>query len=225
MNELILKATKKKQNALSEHDSKTILSDAGIPTVRQGLATSGSQAVELANEIGYPVVMKGCSDKFLHKTEMGLVKLDIKNETGVLSAYDEITSQGLEMDGVLVMEMLGGDREFVAGLSRDPQFGPYVMFGLGGIFTEALNDVAFRVAPLRKFDAHEMIKEISASKLLGEFRGKPPVDMDELSDILIRIGQLGVENESIAEIDINPLILKDGHLTAVDALIVLKPEI
>lgn len=222
MNEIILKAMDRKQNALSEYDSKTILSDAGIPTVRQGLAKSGREAAALAEDIGYPVVMKGCSEKFLHKTEMGLVKLDIKDEAGVLSAYDEITTRGLEMDGVLVMEMLSGDREFVAGLSRDPQFGPYVMFGLGGIFTEALNDVTFRVAPLRKFDAHEMIKEIKASKLLGEFRGKPPVDMDKLADILIRIGQLGVENETITEIDINPLILKDGRLTAVDALIVLK---
>lgn len=222
MSDIILKAVENGQTALSEHDSKNVLTDAGIPSVRQGLAASSREAAELADEIGYPVVMKGCSDKFLHKTEMGLVKLNIKDKDGVLSAYDEITSRGLEMDGVLVMEMVRSEREFVVGLSRDPQFGPYVMFGLGGIYTEVLNDVSFRVAPLRKFDAHEMIKEIKAKKLLEEFRGMPPVDIDALADLLIRVGRLGMENDAIAEIDINPLVLKDDVLIAVDAMIVLN---
>lgn len=222
MKEIIKKAIANKQNALSEYESKVIIEEAGIPIARQGLALTKTEAVELAQDIGYPVAMKGCSDKFLHKTETGMVRLDIKNKAEVLSAYDELTSRGLEMDGVLVMEMISGKREFVMGLSRDLQFGPYVMFGLGGIYTEALNDVSFRVAPLRQFDAEEMISEIKAQKLLEAFRGEPPVDKKALSEMLIRIGQLGIENEEIAEIDINPVILRQDKLIAVDALVVLN---
>ena len=223
MNEIICHAVENSQTALSEYDSFAILSQAGIPAAELGLAQSRAEAASLAERIGYPVAMKGCSDQFLHKTEMGLVKLNIRDEKEALAVYDAIVSQAPEMDGVLVMEMVRGQREFVAGLGRDPQFGPYVMFGLGGIYTEALGDVSFRVAPLRKFDALEMIKEIRAGRLLDEFRGMPPVDKSALADILIRIGQLGMENDPIAGIDINPLILTDNGLVAADAAVILSP--
>jgi len=225
MNEIIKKAIARKQKALSEYESKLIIKEAGIPIARQGLAHTRNEATELAEKIGYPVVMKGCADTLTHKTEMGLVKLNINDASEALSAYDELTSKGIDMDGVLVMEMVFGDREFVMGLSRDPQFGPYVMFGLGGILTEALNDVSFRVAPLEMFDAEDMISEIKAQKLLGNFRGKPPVDQKELSELLIRVGQLGVENDEIAEIDINPIVFCGDKLVAVDALIVINDTI
>ncbi|MBU1194157.1 MAG: acetate--CoA ligase family protein [Proteobacteria bacterium] len=222
MTDIIKNAIAKKQTALSEYESKLVIEAAGIPIAKQGLALTRNEVINLAGKIGYPVVMKGCSDKFTHKTEMGLVKMNIKNDSEALIAYDSLTSKGFDMDGVLVVEMITGEREFVVGLSRDPQFGPYVMFGLGGIYTEALKDVSFRVAPLRAFDVQDMISETSAQKLLGDFRGKPGVDREQLTQILIRIGQLGLENEEIAEIDINPIILQGDTLFAADALVVLN---
>ena len=222
MKEIIKRAVAKKQTALSEYESKLVIAAAGIPIAKQGLALTRDEAIDLAGKIGYPVVMKGCSDKFTHKTEMGLVKVNITNDSEASAAYDSLTSKGLCMDGVLVAEMITGEREFVAGLARDPQFGPYVMFGLGGIYTEAFKDVSFRVAPLRTFDAQDMVTETYAHKLLGDFRGKPGVDRNLLTQILIRIGQLGLENEEIAEIDINPLILQGDTLFAADALVVLS---
>jgi acetyl-CoA synthetase (ADP-forming) len=120
--------------------------------------------------------------------------------------------------------MVKGEREFVAGLIRDPQFGPCIMFGLGGIFTEVLKDVTFRVAPLEKRDAIEMMNEIKAKKLLDEFRGKPAVDRDVLASALINLGRIGLENDEIAEIDINPIIILKDKPVAVDALVVLRDQ-
>jgi acetyl-CoA synthetase (ADP-forming) len=129
------------------------------------------------------------------------------------------------MDGaekaVLVQQLVKGQRELVVGLTRDPQFGPCVMFGLGGIFTEILEDTSFRVAPIEKQDALEMISEIKAHKILGAIRGMEPVDKDMLAEILIAIGRLGIENEAVKEIDINPVIISRGKPVAVDALVVL----
>jgi len=151
-----------------------------------------------------------------------MVKLNLGNSSDVARAYDEILEAGVELDGVLVQEMIKGDREFVIGLTRDPQFGPCVMFGLGGIFTEVLNDVSFRVAPISEIDALEMIEEIKTKKLLDEFRGSPAVDKTALVKALVGIGNLGVEYDQIAEIDINPVIISGDKPVAVDALIVLN---
>ncbi len=213
------------QKALSEYDSKRVIAMAGVPVSRNALARSRDEAVAFARDFGYPVVLKGCSDILTHKTEMGMVKLKLKNDDEVAAAYDEITGKGITLDGVLVQEWIEGDkREFVVGLTRDPQFGPCVMFGLGGIFTEALKDVSFRVAPLSTLDAEEMIDEIRTKKLLGEFRGSPAVDRDGLVKALVAIGNLGVEYDEIAEIDINPLIIDGSRPVAVDALVILRRE-
>ena len=123
---------------------------------------------------------------------------------------------------ILVQEMVKGQRELVVGLNRDPQFGPCVMFGLGGIFTEILKDIAFRIAPLEKRDALEMMQEIKARKILEPVRGMPAADLDKLSDILIKVGTIGLEQEAVKEIDINPVILSGSNPVAVDALVVLK---
>jgi acetyl-CoA synthetase (ADP-forming) len=124
-------------------------------------------------------------------------------------------------EGILVQEMIRGERELVVGLVRDPQFGPCVMFGLGGIFTEVLKDTSFRVAPLEKYDALQMMDEIRAKAILGPFRGKPPVDKDKLADILIAVGDIGMKYDQVKEIDINPLIIAGAEPVAVDALVVL----
>ena len=222
MKEILQKAIENKQKALSEYDSKRVVASAGVTITKEGLATSRDEAVRLAEEIGFPVVLKGCSSTVTHKTEMGMVKLGLSGSDDVARAYDEIMAAGLELDGVLVQEMVKGQREFVIGLTRDPQFGPCVMFGLGGIFTEVLNDVSFRVAPITEIDAREMIEEIKTKKLLDEFRGSPAVDREALVKALVGIGNLGNEHDEIAEIDINPVIISGDQPIAVDALVVLN---
>jgi len=177
MREILERAIANKQKALSEFDSKSVIKIAGIPVSRNYLAKSREEAIAFAQELGFPVVLKGCSDTLTHKTELGMVKLKLKTEEEVARAYDEITGKGVPLDGVLVQEWLDGDnREFVLGTIRDPQFGPCVMFGLGGVFTEALQDVSFRVAPITELDAYEMMDELRTKKLLGPFRGSPAVD-------------------------------------------------
>ncbi|HPQ43878.1 MAG TPA: acetate--CoA ligase family protein [Syntrophales bacterium] len=222
MKEILQRAIDRKQKALSEYDSKRVIESAGVAITREGLATSREEAVRLAEELGFPVVLKGCSSTLAHKTEMGMVKLNLGSGDDVTRAYDDITKAGVELDGVLVQEMIKGVREFVIGLTRDPQFGPCVMFGLGGIFTEVLNDVSFRVAPITEIDALEMIGEIKTSKLLDEFRGNPAVDKNALVKALVGIGDLGVAYDRIAEIDINPVIISGDKPIAVDALVVLS---
>lgn len=221
MKEILQRAIDRNQKALSEYDSKRVVASAGVAITREGLAGSKEEAVKLAEEIGFPVVLKGCSSTVTHKTEMGMVKLNLGSGGDVERAYDEITATGAELDGVLVQEMIKGEREFVIGLTRDPQFGPCVMFGLGGIFTEVLNDVSFRVAPISEIDAMEMIEEIKTKKLLDEFRGSPAVDKKALVKALVGIGKLGDEHDQIAEIDINPVIIAGDQPIAVDALVIL----
>jgi len=222
MLEIIQKAIARGQKTLSEYESMLVIESAGVPVAAAALARSRKEAEQMAERIGYPVVMKGCSAELAHKTESGMVKLNVGNSEEAARAFDELTAKMKNLDGVLIEKMVKGSREFVIGLSRDPQFGPCVMFGLGGIFTEALKDVTFRVAPLSKEDALEMIDEIKTKKILGEFRGSPAVDREALAKALVGIGELGMSCDSIAEIDINPLIICGDKPVAVDALVVLK---
>ncbi len=222
--DIIDKAIKEGRNALSEHESKELLRRYDIPVTREIETGDEKEILTAAKEIGYPLVMKACAPDLSHKTERGLVRVDIRNEEEALSAFREMMEE-VKDDGatVLVQEMVKGSRELVVGLTRDSQFGPCVMFGLGGIFTEVLKDVSFRVAPIEKRDALEMMQEIKARKILGAIRGMPAADLDRLADILIKIGNIGLEEESIQEIDINPLILSNSQPIAVDALVVLNP--
>jgi acetyl-CoA synthetase (ADP-forming) len=210
------------RSTLSEYEAKQVLASYGIPVTPEELVINTEDLSQAIHKIGYPLVMKGCAAEIAHKTERGLIRLDVRNEDEARTAFKEITAA---MDGaekaVLVQQMIKGKRELVVGLTRDPQFGPCVMFGLGGIFTEILEDTAFRVAPIEKRDAHEMMQEIKAHKILEAIRGMEPVDKDMLADILIAIGRLGIENEAVKEIDINPLIISRGKPMAVDALVVL----
>jgi acetyl-CoA synthetase (ADP-forming) len=219
---IIKEATRRGVKTLSEHQSKQVLSEYGIPVTKEKLARSEEEAVAAAQEIGYPVVLKGSGEALSHKTELDLIALDLKDESDVREAFGKLTSGGqMEVTEVLVQEMVKGDREFVIGMTRDPQFGPCVMFGLGGIFTEILEDVAFRVAPLSRSDALELMDDIRAKKILESFRGKPAVNREMLGEILVAVGKIGLENEQVREIDINPLKVKGGKPVAVDALVVL----
>ncbi|MEE9911843.1 MAG: acetate--CoA ligase family protein [Deltaproteobacteria bacterium] len=222
MDKLIKKALTRGQSTLSEYDSKQVIQSVGIAVTRERLARSRDEALAFAAEIGYPVVLKGCSDKAAHKTEMGLVKLKLAGAAEVAEAYDDITGRAPGLDGVLVQEMIAGDREFVLGLTRDPQFGPCVMFGAGGIFTEVIKDVTFRVAPLTAADAEEMLDEIRMTRLLDEFRGSPAVDRQALVAALVGLGELGHRHSEIAEIDINPVIISGAKPVVADALVVLR---
>ncbi|HNY65081.1 MAG TPA: acetate--CoA ligase family protein [Deltaproteobacteria bacterium] len=220
---IIEEAIQRGEKTLSEHDSKKVLEAYSIPVTKEFIAKSLDEAKAFAREIGYPVVLKGHSSTLTHKTELNMIELDLKDEKALTEAYNGLQERGKgQLEGVLVQPMIKGDREFVAGLIRDPQFGPCVMFGLGGIFTEVLKDVTFRVAPLEKRDALEMMDEIKAKKLLDNFRGKPAVNREALANTLINLGRIGLENPEIAEIDINPLKVSNDMPIAVDALVVLK---
>jgi acetyl-CoA synthetase (ADP-forming) len=167
--------------------------------------------------------MKGCCAAVAHKTEKGLIHVDIRTVEEARNAFDEIMAGLKGFDGaVLMQEMVNGKRELVVGLSRDDQFGPCVMFGLGGIFTEILRDISFRKAPLDKHDAMKMMREIKGHKILDAVRGMEAADTELLSNILINVGRIGLEIEQVQEIDLNPVILSGTKPVVVDALIVLK---
>jgi succinyl-CoA synthetase beta subunit len=211
---------------LSEYESKKMLAEYGIPVTQEILAQSKDQAVTAANEIGFPVVLKACSPELMHKSDAGCVELSLTSDDDVAKAYDRIlSSASVELEGVLVSEMISGLRELVLGLTREPQFGTCVMLGLGGVMTEIFKDTVFRVAPFDQVEAEDMIKELKSRAMLDEFRGERPADMKAICQCLISLGKIGLENPDISEIDINPLkIVKDGQVTAVDALIIFDPE-
>ncbi len=220
---LLDEAIAKGQVALTEYAAKQFLAGHGIPVPREVLVPHADAAVEAATSLGYPVVVKASGARLLHKTEVGGVVLNLRTAEDVRQAGRRLAALP-GCDGLLVAEMVSGDREFACGLTRDPQFGPCVMFGLGGVLTEALADAVFRVAPLSRFDALEMLQEIRAVKLLGAFRGQAPADQDALAGILIALGEIGLRYPAIREIDLNPVKIRpDGAPVVVDALIALTP--
>ena len=224
--ELIDRARKDGRQSLTEAESKRLLSFYGIPVVEETIVTEEEEAVIQSGATGFPVVLKGLGAKLTHKTERGLVKINLRSAEEVRRAYREIKeSAGEDWEGCLIQPLIEGKREFVAGLFRDAQFGPCVMFGLGGIFTEAIGDITFRIAPLSEFQAHAMMDEINARKLLGDFRGEMAANKDQLLRVLMGLSRLGMEHRSIKEVDINPLIVTpDGQVKAVDALVVLDDQ-
>ena len=220
---LIRRVRAEGRRSLTEMESKKLLASYGVPVARDRMAASEREAVLQAQKTGYPVVVKGHGAKLQHKTERGLVKTNLKSAKEVREAFRTIrASAGADWEGCLISPQIAGSREWVAGLIRDVQFGPVVMFGLGGIFTEALDDTAFRIAPLDRREAERMIGEISSAKLLGKFRGEAPVQSDALADVLLGLSKLGLERPDIREVDVNPLIATPkGNVVAVDALVIL----
>jgi acyl-CoA synthetase (NDP forming) len=210
------------KKALNENQAKNFLKKFGVPTVTEAIATNSNDAVDAARQIGFPVVLKGFGSSLLHKTERGLVHLNLLNPQDVENAAQFITAEAkADLEGFIIQPHIKGRREFVAGLFQDRQFGPVIMFGLGGVFTEALADVAFRLAPLTENDASEMLTEIQGKALLGDFRGEQAVRQDELIQTLLGLSRIGESHPEISEIDINPLLVtSEGRVTAVDALVV-----
>ena len=220
---LITRMRKEGRLSMTESESRKLLGEYGVPVVKDRVVVNVKEAVAFAQKIGFPVVVKGHGAKLLHKTERGLVKTNLKSAGEIREAFRSIReSAGDDWEGCLLSPFIEGKREFVAGLFRDAQFGPMVMFGLGGIFTEALADTVFRIAPFDEKEARRMIEEISSRKLLGDFRGEAPVNLDHLVKTLLGLAKLGIEHPGIREVDINPLIVTPkGKVVAVDALVVL----
>ena len=224
--DLIDRAVRNGQHALSEHDSKKVLATYGIATVDEELVKTAAEAVEASQRLGYPVVLKACAPNLAHKSDRGLVAMNLDDAASVRAAVAEVAKRAGDtpLDGYLVQKMLRGKREIIAGSTREKLFGPCVMLGLGGILVEALADVAFRLAPIEERDALEMINEIRAQRLFDAIRGEPAVDRGALSQVLIAVGRILIENPRVAQVDVNPLIFEGARPAAADALIALTTE-
>jgi acetyltransferase len=212
---------------LSEASSKQLVASYGVPVLDERVAADANAAVAAADAIGYPVVVKLLGDAIAHKTERGLVRLGLAGASAVGDAAAQLLAAAGPDDGaveLLVAPMAKGNRELIAGLVRDPQFGPCVMLGVGGVLAEALGDVAFRVVPLTDIDAGDLIDDLATQKLLGPFRGEPPVDRAALRATLLGLSRLATERPDVAAVDLNPLIVVDGRPIAVDALVELAPN-
>ena len=222
---IIDEALKQNRTALSEYESKLVLASYGLPVTREKLIGTPEELEKAAVELGYPLVLKGCSADLAHKTEKGLIRLDIRNAAEAMAAFEEIMA-GMNGSGggVLVQQMIRGQRELVLGLTRDPQFGPCVMFGLGGIFSELQADVGFALAPLNRSAALKLIERLGARRLLEGFRGRAPLNKELMAETLVSLGHLGTTNPQIEQIDINPMAVVDGSPVAVDATVILKPS-
>lgn len=206
----------------SEAESKRLVAEAGVPVLDERVVPTAAEAAQAATELGFPVVVKLCGDAIAHKTERGLVRLSLGDPDAVREAGDELLAAARPDDGevgLLVAPMVHGTRELIAGLSRDPQFGPTVLVGIGGIFAEALEDVAIRLVPLTEVDAAEMLDELAHQKLLGPFRGEPEVDREAVVSTLVALSALAEAHPEIVSVDLNPLIIVDGAPVAVDALV------
>jgi len=207
---------------LSEAESKRLLASHGVPVLAERLVADPDEAVTAADELGYPVVAKLCGDAIAHKTERGLVRLRLGDAAAVRDATAELLAAGRPEDGVtgvLVAPMVSGNRELIAGLVRDEQFGPAVMLGVGGVLAEAVADVAFRLVPLTRLDAAELVDSLATQALLGPFRGEPAVDREALADVLVGLSSAAEADDSLVSVDLNPLIVVDGRPVAVDALV------
>jgi acyl-CoA synthetase (NDP forming) len=215
---------------LDAAEARPLLEAYGIPTPPEFLATSPYEAATFASRIGYPVVLKLISPDILHKTDVGGVILNVQDEEAASSGFEKLVTRassahpGAHVRGVQVQKMVTGGQEVIVGVKRDPTFGPLVMFGLGGVYVEALADVSFRLAPLTAADAWDMLAEVRSAVLLTGLRGAPPADRAALVDAIVRVGQLAADHEEITELDINPLlVLPDGQgVMAVDARMILE---
>jgi len=226
---VIEEARRRGAHALAERQARHIVEACGVRLPGSILATSQGEAVEAAEKIGYPVVLKVSSEDILHKSDAAGVKLSLEDDAAVRQAFADIMASAkaykpdAAVEGVLVQEMVTGGTEVIVGMNRDPQFGPLVMFGLGGIYVELLKDVSFRVAPLTAGQARRMVEETRSAAILKGFRGSGPADVDALVDCLLRLSRLAVDHAELAEFDVNPLkVFPAGEgVVAVDVRFVL----
>ena len=228
MTDVLSDVKKQGRTILTEIEAKQVIKSAGIKVVETRLAKSQKEAVTIAEDIGFPIVLKIASPDIIHKTDAGGVKVGLKNAAEVKKAYTEIMDSvrqkypDAKIEGVSVQAMARPGIEIIIGMSKDPQFGPVIMFGLGGIFVEVLKDVSFRIIPILKRDAEEMIKEIKGFALLNGYRGQEPANLPALIDVLLKVSALVEKTPEIKELDLNPVFAYKDSAVAVDARIVLE---
>ena len=219
---------KEGRSILTEFESKKTLKQAGISVVETKLAKTQKEAVSLSRKMGFPIALKIASPDVIHKSDSGGVKLSLNNVSEVKKAYDEILKKVKKqypdavIHGVSVQKMVRPGTEVIVGVSKDPQFGPVIMFGLGGIFVEVLKDVTFRVIPVEQRDAREMIKEVKGYPLLQGYRGKESANISALVEIILKISKLIEENPQIKELELNPIFVYREKAVGVDARIILE---
>lgn len=221
-------AKKEGRKALLETEAKTICMEYDIPVTKFELAKSETDAVKCAKAIGFPIVLKIISPEIIHKSDVGGVIVGIKSEKEVRDAYRKIMENvkkhntKAKIEGMLIQEMAPSGTEVIVGSIKDPQFGPAIMFGLGGIFVEVLKDVVFRVTPVTEDEAAEMISEVKAYPLLTGYRNMPPADLKAITKIIINTSRLVTQNPEIKELDLNPIIVYEKGAKTVDARIILE---
>lgn len=228
VSQILQKARIEGRNNLLEPEAKTICIEYGIPVTKFKVAKNDKEAVQFAEEIGYPVVLKIVSPDIIHKFDVGGVILDLKSPEEVEDANKRILENvkkrkpNASIVGVLVQEMAPHSTEVIVGSTKDPQFGPALMFGLGGIFVEVLKDVTFRIAPITELDAREMITEVKAYPILKGYRGQPPADLEAIVQILLNTSRLVTDYPEIKELDLNPIMVYEKGAKTVDARIILE---
>ncbi len=230
--EIIKNAKSEGRNKLLEHEAYEALGNYGLPVPKAGLARSPDEAVKIAESVGYPVVLKIVSPDIVHKSDVGGVKVGLSSSGEVIKAFNDIMGSVTKhvpkarIAGILVQEMVPEALEVIVGTTRDPTFGPIVLFGLGGIFVEVLKDVSFRITPVTRYDAETMLSEIKAAKILEGYRGMPPRDKEALVDIIIKISKFMEEQEDVTDVDLNPIMVfeKGKGAKIADARILIKPS-
>lgn len=228
MSQIITQAKNEGRVALTEVEAKDLLAKAGINVAPTKLATSKQEATAVAKTLGFPVVLKIVSPDVLHKSDAGGVKLNLNSEAEVGSAYDAIMASvkqkfpSAKIVGVAVQKMARPGTEVIIGMSKDPQFGPVLMFGLGGIFVEIMKDVSFRIVPLTKRDATEMIHDIKGFPVLQGYRGMEPASLAHLEEMLLKVSEFAEKNPEVKELDLNPILAYKDGAVAVDARVILE---
>jgi acyl-CoA synthetase (NDP forming) len=224
--EVLKKKIDSGQNVLTEYESKELLKEIEIPVPNQKLTKTKEETLKAAEQIGYPVVLKLMAEDVVHKSESGAVKLNLKNKQDAEKAFDDLMKIPSQKEKRISVQQMAKEpiTELIIGMTTDAQFGPALMFGIGGILVELLEDVSFRIAPITEYDANEMIHEIKGFPILNGYRGKPKADIKAIVDILLKISDLVIKNEEINEMDLNPVFIYDKGVMCVDARIILKKK-
>jgi acetyl-CoA synthetase (ADP-forming) len=213
---------------LLEHEAKSVCMEYGIPVTKFKVAKTEAESLRFAEQIGYPVVLKIVSPDVIHKSDVGGVIVGLKTAKDVRNGYKQIVANvkkhkpNAKIIGIFVQEMAPSSTEVIVGAIKDPQFGPAIMFGLGGIFVEVLKDVTFRIAPLTRDEAHDMITEVKAYPLLKGYRNLPSVDIQSIVRILMNASKLVMDHQEIKELDLNPIMVYEKGAKTVDARIILE---
>ncbi len=228
--DLLSAARTQGRTVLTEVESKEFVQGSGIPVVQARLATSQREAMSIAAELGFPVALKIVSPEIIHKSDVGGVRLGLKSQAEVRRAYSQIVAAARASDpaahilGVSVQAMAPPGIEVILGMTQDSQFGPVLMFGLGGVMVEVLKDVVFRLVPLTRYDTRQMVREIRGYPILNGYRGHEPADVSALEDSLLKLSKFVEAHPEVNELDLNPVFAYRHGVLAVDARVVLKPE-